>query len=68
MQNQFTMFEMYKKVLRGVSFDTGLFKKELLKAKRWLKKDEALMLKAWSLATFTGAHKDLIIEVFEKLN
>jgi hypothetical protein len=62
------MFEMYKKVLRGVSFDTGLFKKELLKAKRWLKKDEALMLKAWALATFTGAHKDLIIEVFEKLN
>jgi len=62
------MIEMYKKVLRGVSFDTILFRKELLKAKQWLKKEEATMLKAWALTTFTGVHKDLIIEVFEKFN
>lgn len=59
---------MFKKVLRGVSYDRFLFKKELLKARNWLKKDEALLLKAWALTTFTGAHKDLILEVFDKIN
>jgi type IV secretory pathway TrbF-like protein len=62
------MIDMFKKVLRGVSSDKYLFRKELIKARNWLKRDEALLLKAWALATFTGVHKDLIIEVFEKIN
>lgn len=58
------MLEMTKKVLKGVSFDKRLFRKELIKAKRWLRKEEALLLKAWALATFAGTHQELIIDVF----
>jgi|TARA_B110000495_G_C22949738_1_gene556170 hypothetical protein len=67
-KQQSKMIDMYKKVLRGVSFDQRLFKKELLKARRWMAKDDALLLKTWCLATFTGAHKDLIMEVFGTFN
>lgn len=62
------MLEMHKKVLKGVSFDRSLFRKELLKAKRWLRKEDALLLKAWALATFAGTHQDLITEVFGSMN
>lgn len=59
------MYEMSKKVLSRVSFDRRLFKKELLKFRKWLKPKESLMLKAWCLATFGHMHRDIIIEVFE---
>lgn len=59
------MYEMSKKVLSRVSFDRRLFKKELLKFKKWLKPRESLMLKAWCLATFGHMHRDIIMEVFE---
>ncbi|MAX80754.1 MAG: hypothetical protein CL843_11355 [Crocinitomicaceae bacterium] len=58
------MLEMTKLVLRKVSFDRVLFKKELVKATKWLKKDELLVLQAWCLITFAGKYDDLIIEVF----
>ena len=60
------MYEMSKKVLTKVSFDRVLFKKELNKAKKWLKPNETLMLKAWCLATFGSQYRDVILEVFEK--
>ncbi len=59
------MYEMSKKVLSRVSFDRRLFRKELLKFRRWLKPKESLMLKAWCLTTFGHLHRDIIIEVFE---
>lgn len=59
------MYEMSKKVLSRVSFDRRLFRKELLKFRRWLKPKESLMLKAWCLATFGHMHRDIIMEVFE---
>ena len=58
------MLEMTKTVLRKVSFDRNLFRKELLKAKRWLAQEELPVLKAWCLATFAGTHDDLVLEVF----
>ncbi len=61
------MYEMSKKVLTRVSFDRVLFKKELSKAKKWLKPKESLMLKAWCLATFGHLYKDVIIETFESI-
>lgn len=61
------MFEMCKQVLQKVSFDQLLFRKELSKAIKWLKKDEALILKAWCLATFGHVYKDVIMETFEAL-
>lgn len=61
------MYEMSKKVLTRVSFDRVLFKKELRKAKKWLKPKESLMLKAWCLATFGHMYKDIIVETFESI-
>ena len=61
------MLEMTKVVLRKVSFDRGLFKKELIKALRWLKKDEIMVLKTWCLVTFAGKYDEIIMEVFETI-
>ena len=58
------MLEMSKTVLQKVSFDQRLFHKELIKAKRWVKKEDALILQAWCIATFAGQYDDLIKEVF----
>lgn len=62
------MYEMSKKVLTRVSFDRRLFKKELLKSRKWLKPKESVMLKAWCLATFGHVYKDVIVEVFETMS
>lgn len=59
------MMEFSKQVLQKVSFDKRLFKKELLKARRWLGQHDQLVLKAWCLATFGHIYKDVIVEVFQ---
>jgi hypothetical protein len=59
------MMEFSKQVLQKVSFDQRLFKKELLKARRWVGQHDQLVLKAWCLATFGHMYKDVIIEVFQ---
>lgn len=59
------MLEMTKTVLDRVSFDKGLFRKELIKAKKWLSKDEIAKLKVWCLATFGTLYGDVIVEVFK---
>ena len=46
------MLEHSKHILERVSFDRKLFRKELLKAIKWLKKEEAVMLKVWCLSNF----------------
>jgi hypothetical protein len=61
------MFELSKKILERVSFDRALFQKELLKAVKWLKPDEKLLLKVWSLSTFGHMYKDVILDVFHKV-
>ncbi|MEO8588454.1 MAG: hypothetical protein ABI432_03725 [Flavobacteriales bacterium] len=60
------MMEFSKQVLQKVSFDRRLFKKELIKARRWVGQHDQLVLKAWCLATFGHMYKDVIVEVFEK--
>ena len=62
------MLEMTKIVLRKVSFDRSLFRKELVKALSWLKKDEILVLKTWCLVTFAGKYDEVILEVFESMS
>lgn len=59
------MYEFSKKVLQKVSFDKALFRKELVKAKKWLKREELIMLKTWCLANFGHLYGDTIIDVFE---
>lgn len=59
-----SMFELSKKILTKVSFDQSLFRKELLKAFNYLKREEKVLLKVWALATFGHAYRDVIIEVY----
>lgn len=61
------MLEMTKTVLEKVSFDRRLFKKELLKSKKWLKKEEVMALQVWCVATFSH-YSDLVNEVFESIS
>lgn len=59
------MLEMSKTILQRVSFDRKLFRKELLKAIKWLKPGERTLLYAWCLAQF-GMYRDVIMEVFRQ--
>ncbi len=61
------MFEYTKEVLTKVSFDKKLFKKELIKALKWLKSDERKMLMIWCVATFGHRYSDVLTEVFKKV-
>ena len=58
--------ELSKQVLQKVSFDPRLFRKELMKAARWVGQRDQLLLKAWCLATFGHQYKDVILDVFQK--
>ena len=59
------MLEFSKKILRKVSFDRQLFKKELIKSFKWLSKDEILALKVWCIAQFGTQYADIIVEAFD---
>ena len=61
------MFEMCKEILEKVSFDKSLFRKELNKSIRWIKKDELLALKVWCLSSFGHLYKDVISEAFDSM-
>lgn len=61
------MYEYTKQILTKVSFDKNLFRKELTKAVRFLKKDERRLLKIWCVATF-AAYSDVVIDVFKKFH
>ena len=60
------MLEFSKKVLKNVSFDKKLFKKELHKNVGWLNKKDIILLKIWALTTFTE-YKDVILEVYDQI-
>ncbi len=61
------MLELYKKVLKGVSFDGTLFRKELMKARKWVGKQDEHRLKLWCLTSFGAMHGKIIEEVFNQL-
>lgn len=58
------MLELSKQILKKVSFDKMLFRKELVKAVLWLKAEEKVLLKVWCLSTFGHLYKDVIQEVY----
>ncbi len=58
------MLEFSQHILKSVSFDKNLFKKELTKTLKWVKPDEAMLLKAWCVATFGHMYGDVISDVF----
>ena len=61
------MLEFSKKILRKVSFDPKLFKKELQKSARWLSQKEMIHLKIWALTAFSQ-YRNIILEVFDQIS
>jgi len=59
------MYEMSQMILEKVSFDKTLFRKELMKAIKWLNPKKRILLYAWCLTQF-GMYKDVILEVFRQ--
>jgi hypothetical protein len=52
-------------ILQKVSFNKELFRKELEKSIKWLKKEEVVLLKAWVIINFGSTYYDVISEVFQ---
>jgi hypothetical protein len=61
------MFELSKNILEKVSFDKTLFRKELIKALKWLSPSEKTLLRVWCLATFGHQYREEIREVFKNV-
>lgn len=61
------MLELTKYVLKKVSFDKGLFKKELIKATRALKKEDLMILYAWGLVQFATEHQAVLREIISPM-
>ncbi len=53
-------------ILEKVSFNRDLFKAELKKSLRWLKKEEVFVLRSWCVVNFGRTHGDIINEVFSR--
>lgn len=61
------MLDLTKYVLKKVSFDKLLFRKELIKATKSLKKEDLMLLYAWGVVQFATEHQDMIKEVISPL-
>lgn len=57
------MLNLTKYVLEKVSFDKKLFKKELIKATKALKKEDLMLLYTWGLVQFASEHQAMLREV-----
>jgi hypothetical protein len=60
-----TMLEHQKRILKQISYDRELFRKEIVKSFKWLKSYEIIMLHKWLKENFGRTHNDVIQEVFE---
>ena len=58
------MLEYFKDILTRVSFDAGIFEKELRKALRSLLAWEISEFRAWCYARFTGLHGEILDRCF----
>jgi hypothetical protein len=61
------MLEYSKLILQKVSFNGDLFRKELKKAIRFLKREEIVMLQIWCLISYNDKYSDIIREVFRNV-
>ncbi len=59
------MLEHQKTVLKGVSNNKQLFKKELVKSLGWLNNSELTVFIKWVNDNYYNLHGDVINEVFE---
>ena len=53
-------------ILKNVSFDKKLFKKELIKSIKWLSYKEKVILRNWCLV-YIAKYEDIIINSFQDL-
>lgn len=58
------MLKYTEMVLQKVSFNKDLFTRELKKSLKWLKRDEAIILKSWCVLHFGSVYSDVIHDVF----
>lgn len=59
------MLELTKKILRNVSFDPTLFRKELIKSLNWIRDiDDLKKFKDWCLNEFGSMYPSILQEVF----
>lgn len=62
------MLELSKEILLKVSFDQYLFRKELLKALKWIRKDERTHLKLWVYQKFGKKYPEIIKQTFRDVD
>jgi hypothetical protein len=62
------MLEYTKTILQKVSFSPYLFRKELRKSFRWLKKEELTLLQSWCVITFGDIYNDIIRDTFQSVS
>lgn len=61
------MFELTKKILRNVSFDSQLFQKELYKALKWITDtEEVKRFREWCIVEFGSKYPVIINKAFER--
>jgi hypothetical protein len=60
------MLRYTETILQKVSFNKELFKRELIKAVKWLQEEEVPQLKAFVVLNFGNTHYDVINEVFRQ--
>jgi hypothetical protein len=58
------MLEYTKLIIKKISFDEVLFRKELKKSLRWLNNDEILALRKWLIKNFNHQYSHIIEEIF----
>jgi len=58
------MLKYTKIILQKVSFNKELFNLELRKSVKWLKKEEAAILRTWCIINFGAVYMDVINEAF----
>lgn len=59
------MLNYFKIILSKVSFDRGLFEKELVKSVTKLMHKDVLELKVWCYSNFSDVHLDVLEKVFQ---
>lgn len=63
------MLELTKKILRGVSFDSQLFQKELYKALNWIQDAEEIKrFQEWCITEFGNKYPMIIQKAFGSYN
>jgi len=60
-----TMLEHQKMLLKQISYDKELFRKEIVKSFKWLKSYEIILLRNWLKDNYGRTHSDVIQDVFE---